>query len=348
MATQTIPILASSTGAGVLVIDDEKILRRELAESLREVGLRPFQAATGRRALAIINKEDIRAAVVDLRMPGMDGIDTARAIQSLKNNVIILFLTAFDSPEYRSRAAEAKLRVERWIDKDQAGIRVTVTAVKESLNRKVLASVSEEIARRIRHAAEQTQLDPRCTEDLLERLDLHSLLVPGEAAVLATTVMPSRDNEETTADLAHVLGVMRQYIDALWQDYPDPAKRRGVWEQMQRLVRRQLWVAAESSTQNQLVRQLAVQLEVALCRIDGLLLKPEHLAVVETTIERMLSSNLDQTDVAACKKLWRDAGVETMPSLSRVLQEQLYANEPDGEQDPSTIGDDHTDPSCGR
>jgi DNA-binding NtrC family response regulator len=58
----------------VLIVDDEKALRDALSEAVRDLGYEPVVASSGREALAIATKAKPDAALLDLRMPDMDGL----------------------------------------------------------------------------------------------------------------------------------------------------------------------------------------------------------------------------------------------------------------------------------
>ena len=68
--------------ATILIIDDDAALRESLAETLIDLGHRAVQAASGRVALDIAAREQIDAVLLDLRMPGMDGLEILRRLRA--------------------------------------------------------------------------------------------------------------------------------------------------------------------------------------------------------------------------------------------------------------------------
>ncbi|KAF2991405.1 sigma-54 dependent transcriptional regulator (plasmid) [Methylocystis sp. MJC1] len=68
--------------ANVLIIEDDQALRESLAETLREFGHRAIEAASGRLGLDISTRERIDAVLLDLRMPGMDGLEVLRRLRA--------------------------------------------------------------------------------------------------------------------------------------------------------------------------------------------------------------------------------------------------------------------------
>jgi DNA-binding NtrC family response regulator len=79
----------------VLIVDDDPTLREALVEAIRDLGHETHAAASGAEALALLDAEDIHAAFLDLRMPGMDGLDLLRRIQARDARPVVTVLTAY-------------------------------------------------------------------------------------------------------------------------------------------------------------------------------------------------------------------------------------------------------------
>ncbi len=77
----------------VLLIDDEAELLKTLAERLQVRGMSVTTAESGQEALDIIRDHDFDAIVLDLAMPGLDGIETLKRMQSIKPDVQVVLLT---------------------------------------------------------------------------------------------------------------------------------------------------------------------------------------------------------------------------------------------------------------
>ncbi len=77
----------------VLLIDDDARLHELLASYLEQNGLTVTVAADGRRGLAALEGGTFDAVLLDLMMPGMDGIEVCKRIRS-KSNIPIVMLTA--------------------------------------------------------------------------------------------------------------------------------------------------------------------------------------------------------------------------------------------------------------
>lgn len=91
----------------LLIADDEMIERQVLYKTLQKnLGDRCaiFQAANGREALKIYEEEKIQIAILDIEMPGINGIEAAQQIRRKDKDCCIIFLTAFDEFSYAKKA----------------------------------------------------------------------------------------------------------------------------------------------------------------------------------------------------------------------------------------------------
>ena len=91
----------------VLIADDEMIERKVLYKTLTEnLGdqCTIFQAENGREALRVSEEEKIQIAILDIEMPGINGIEAAQKIREQDGDCCIIFLTAFDEFAYARSA----------------------------------------------------------------------------------------------------------------------------------------------------------------------------------------------------------------------------------------------------
>ena len=95
----------------LMIADDELIERKVLFKTLSknlEGQCEIFQAENGREALEIYKKEKIQIAVLDIEMPGINGIQAAERIREKDRDCCIIFLTAFDEFAYAKKAITVK------------------------------------------------------------------------------------------------------------------------------------------------------------------------------------------------------------------------------------------------
>jgi DNA-binding response OmpR family regulator len=83
-----------SEKARILVVDDEQFIRFLLSEELTQEGYAVSTAASGEEALAMLQKATFDLMLLDLKMPGMDGIEVMRAARHIAPETIVIMLTA--------------------------------------------------------------------------------------------------------------------------------------------------------------------------------------------------------------------------------------------------------------
>ena len=91
----------------VLVVDDEAPARSRLCSMLESLGDYSVcgEAGNGQDALAMAEQRQPDVLLLDIRMPGMDGIETARHLQALEQPPAIIFTTAYN--DYALQAFDA-------------------------------------------------------------------------------------------------------------------------------------------------------------------------------------------------------------------------------------------------
>jgi DNA-binding response OmpR family regulator len=82
----------------ILVAEDETTMAELLCQGLEEQNHRATIARDGLEALSAIETSTFDAVVLDIMMPGLDGIEVARRARGAGNQIPILMLTARDSP----------------------------------------------------------------------------------------------------------------------------------------------------------------------------------------------------------------------------------------------------------
>lgn len=84
----------------ILIVDDEKEARETIRNFLsRHIECNLQEASSGRQALERINKEDFDLLLLDVKMPGISGIDVLKKSKLIHPNTDVLMITAYDSPQ---------------------------------------------------------------------------------------------------------------------------------------------------------------------------------------------------------------------------------------------------------
>lgn len=97
--------LPSHFPLSILVVDDNQINLRVAKAHLEKLGCTVFTAASGKEALAAVQEQAFAGILMDLEMPGWDGIQTTAEIRKLPgmDSVPIIAATAHALPEYREK-----------------------------------------------------------------------------------------------------------------------------------------------------------------------------------------------------------------------------------------------------
>ena len=88
---------AADIARSILIVDDDRILRERLAQAFRERGFEVGEAGDGEAAVALCEREPPEFAVVDLKMPGMGGLEAVRRILEIDPATQVLVLTGYGS-----------------------------------------------------------------------------------------------------------------------------------------------------------------------------------------------------------------------------------------------------------
>ncbi|MDQ6797126.1 MAG: response regulator, partial [Actinomycetota bacterium] len=78
----------------ILVVDDEPALQASLGRVLRQAGYQVDAAADGRQALSAVGEAAPDALVLDVMMPGLDGLEVTRRLRGMGDQTPVLLLTA--------------------------------------------------------------------------------------------------------------------------------------------------------------------------------------------------------------------------------------------------------------
>ncbi len=83
----------------VLVVDDEKNIRDGSERILTRLGLEVLKADRGEKALAILEKETVSMVLLDLKMPGMDGMEVLERIMVRDEAILVIVITGYATVE---------------------------------------------------------------------------------------------------------------------------------------------------------------------------------------------------------------------------------------------------------
>src|SRR5499426_565593 len=88
----------------ISIVDDDDSLRSSLGNLLRSVGLRVQECAGADAFLDSLEARETACLILDVRMPGMNGLDLQRHIAATDYQIPVIFITAHGDEEARRRA----------------------------------------------------------------------------------------------------------------------------------------------------------------------------------------------------------------------------------------------------
>jgi len=99
----------------ILIIDDEPLARQRLHSVIDELGTGVVvaEASNGKQAVSLCQQHQPDVVLLDIRMPGMDGIEAAHHINKLDSPPAVIFTTAYDDyaiPAFETHAVDYLLK----------------------------------------------------------------------------------------------------------------------------------------------------------------------------------------------------------------------------------------------
>lgn len=215
----------------VLIVDDEDANREILARCVERDGYSVVQAGNGTDALALLERHSFECVLLDIRMPGLDGI---RVLERMKNgasrDVPVIMISALDDMETVGRCIEAG--AEDYLPKPFNPVLVR-TRLGFTRERKRLRDAERLQAGQLREALERTRQQTQVVQDLLlnilpasvaEELQQKGVVAPLYFAdvtiVLTDFVGFARSTEQLAAeDLVSVLNDYFTSFDLVMKHY---------------------------------------------------------------------------------------------------------------------------------
>jgi DNA-binding response OmpR family regulator len=149
----------------ILVVDDDALMRRSISFKLEQNGYRASAAGSAEDALALARRDRPDLVLLDIGLPGMDGLDALRQFQQELDNLPVIFVTA------RRRELDTILGLELGAD----------GYITKPFDPDVLLAHVKSVLRRVGSAAEPAaRPDPIHVGDLIIDPAAHTVSVAGK------------------------------------------------------------------------------------------------------------------------------------------------------------------------
>jgi response regulator NasT len=199
-------------GLRVMIVEDEPVVAVGIRSMIEDSGHEVVaMARSGEEALSLLDEARPDVAVVDVKLPGMDGIETTRnLVQRADMGVVIL--TAYSDPEFieGSTAAGAFTYLLKPVTKEALAANVCIAA-----KRAVEFAELRKEAADTKTALEVRKLTERAKSILMERASL------GEAAAHSHLTLKCRNQNKTMRQVAEeIIAADKAFMSTICKD-PD-------------------------------------------------------------------------------------------------------------------------------
>ncbi len=159
----------TQASASILVVDDEPAARLSLAELLSLEGYEVAAAASGEEALDLLADSLFDLAILDLKMPGMDGLEVVKVLQERTPDTVIILLTAHGTLETAVQAmrqgAHDYLLKPANVNEIMASVKAGLDKHRRELRRRELLSLMQHTLAAITEETTMSSTEPPVASD---------------------------------------------------------------------------------------------------------------------------------------------------------------------------------------
>jgi two-component system nitrogen regulation response regulator NtrX len=134
------------SGAIILIVDDEESVRNTLAGVMRDEGYEVVSAASGKEGISVLNEIQPSLVLLDIAMPGMDGIEALRQFKEMRPDMPVIMVTGHGTIE--TAVKTTKMGAYDFIEKP-TGLPQLTLVVKHGLEESRLREENESLKRSI-------------------------------------------------------------------------------------------------------------------------------------------------------------------------------------------------------
>jgi len=217
---------AANSEGKVLIVDDDLAVRRALETTLRILGFQVTETASGDEALGSTSASECDVLLLDLKMPGMNGLDACREFRRRFPHLPILILSVRDSEDDKVRALDAgaddyvtkPFHIRELIARVRAAVRRVRTTEDDKVPTIQIGAIALDPVRREVHKDGRTlRLTPK-EFDLLHYFMRHADLPIAHARLLSAVWGP-----EYRGEVEYLRTFVRQLRKKLEDDPANPA-----------------------------------------------------------------------------------------------------------------------------
>lgn len=213
--------------AKILIIDDEKIIRERLKNLLELDGFEAFAAENGREGLEVFQKEKPEIMLVDIKMPGIDGIEVLKKIKKETKKTEIIIITGHGEIDTAIQALKAGAfsYIRKPIEYDELEIDIKKALDKQEMQRKLEEYVQkiEEKSQMLELAKEKAEAANRAKSEFLANIS-HEIRTPIGGIMGFSELLQGTSLDKEQKDYVATISESSELLLALINDILDVSK----------------------------------------------------------------------------------------------------------------------------
>ena len=139
----------------LLFVDDDEAVLQDIERNLKDEAYDKYYAKSGEEALEILQREKVHVIVVDMIMPGMDGLELLKIVKKEYPNIVSMVLSGHAQP-VDSMMAMCELGIYRFISKPWTINEDFRTVIRRAIDNYNLRRKHEDIATELECYSDQT------------------------------------------------------------------------------------------------------------------------------------------------------------------------------------------------
>ena len=165
---------------GILVVDDELIVRESLTKWFLEDGFRADSAENAAAALKKLQASHWTILLVDIKMPGMDGIELLQRVREIDKSIVVIIITAFASVDTAVKALKegAYDYITKPIDPDYLD-----HLIEKAIKQQELLEENQQLRNRVSEMSEETEIIGESNE-MKHVMELVHTVAPADTTVM--------------------------------------------------------------------------------------------------------------------------------------------------------------------
>ena len=198
--------------AKVLVVDDEESIRSVLRQALTDAGHHVLLASDGEQALELLRTNDIEVMLLDMRMPGLSGLDVLSEVRVLSPDTYVIMVTAI--AELSTAVDAMKQGAYDYVAKP-FGLDDVTMAVQRALERRTLILLDRQHKRELeeRLGEQEAQLHEQFAQLINSLAREHDLVLTVES--LHRSKGGTRARSALPEQLRSPAGSVERFVEAL-------------------------------------------------------------------------------------------------------------------------------------